>query len=104
MQKILIVEDDATISRLGAKNLTNWGYQVEEVTDFQSILEQIRQFQPHLLLLDITLPFFYGYYWCQEIRKESRLPIIFLSSHDQPMDTVMAINMGADDYVTKPLI
>lgn len=102
MQKILIVEDDATISRLVAKNLTNWGYQVEEATDFQAVLEQIRQFQPHLLLLDITLPFFNGYYWCQEIRKESRLPIIFLSSHDQPMDIVMAINMGADDYVTKP--
>lgn len=102
MQKILIVEDDATISRLVAKNLTTWGYDVEEVTDFQAVLEQIRSFQPHLLLLDITLPFFNGYYWCQEIRKESRLPIIFLSSHDQPMDIVMAINMGADDYVTKP--
>ncbi|CRH85902.1 sigma-54 dependent response regulator [Chlamydia trachomatis] len=102
MQKILIVEDDATISRLVAKNLTTWGYEMEEVTDFQAVLEQIRSFQPHLLLLDITLPFFNGYYWCQEIRKESRLPIIFLSSHDQPMDIVMAINMGADDYVTKP--
>ncbi|MCP1640164.1 DNA-binding response OmpR family regulator [Streptococcus gallinaceus] len=102
MQKILIVEDDATISRLVAKNLITWGYDVEEVTDFQAVLEQIRSFQPHLLLLDITLPFFNGYYRCQEIRKESRLPIIFLSSHDQPMDIVMAINMGADDYVTKP--
>ncbi|HFI0252786.1 TPA: response regulator transcription factor [Streptococcus suis] len=102
MQKILLVEDDKTISQLVAKNLINWGYQVQEVKDFQTVLEQIRDFQPHLILLDIGLPFFNGYYWCQEIRKTSRVPIMFLSSHDQPMDIVMAINMGADDYVTKP--
>ncbi|MFM0855875.1 response regulator transcription factor [Streptococcus suis] len=102
MQKILLVEDDRTISQLVAKNLINWGYQVQEVKDFQTVLDQIRDFQPHLILLDIGLPFFNGYYWCQEIRKTSRVPIMFLSSHDQPMDIVMAINMGADDYVTKP--
>lgn len=102
MQKILIVEDDATISRLVAKNLATWGYEVAEVSDFQAVLDQVRSFEPHLVLLDIGLPFFNGYYWCQEIRKESRLPIIFLSSRDQPMDIVMAINMGADDFVTKP--
>ncbi|HEM3684010.1 TPA: response regulator transcription factor [Streptococcus suis] len=102
MQKIFLVEDDRTISQLVAKNLINWGYQVQEVKDFQMVLEQIRDFQPHLILLDIGLPFFNGYYWCQEIRKTSRVPIMFLSSHDQPMDIVMAINMGADDYVTKP--
>ncbi|HFI0902722.1 response regulator transcription factor [Streptococcus suis] len=102
MQKILLVEDDKTISQLVAKNLINWGYQVQEVRDFQMVLEQMEEFQPHLILLDIGLPFFNGYYWCQEIRKTSRVPIMFLSSHDQPMDIVMAINMGADDYVTKP--
>ncbi|HFH9947363.1 TPA: response regulator transcription factor [Streptococcus suis] len=102
MQKILLVEDDKTISQLVAKKLINWGYQVQEVKDFQTVLDQIRDFQPHLILLDIGLPFFNGYYWCQEIRKTSRVPIMFLSSHDQPMDIVMAINMGADDYVTKP--
>ncbi|HFU4562246.1 TPA: response regulator transcription factor [Streptococcus suis] len=102
MQRILLVEDDKTISQLVAKNLINWGYQVQEVKDFQTVLDQIRDFQPHLILLDIGLPFFNGYYWCQEIRKTSRVPIMFLSSHDQPMDIVMAINMGADDYVTKP--
>ncbi|HEM3725363.1 TPA: response regulator transcription factor [Streptococcus suis] len=102
MQKIFLVEDDRTISQLVAKNLINWGYQVQEVKDFQMVLDQIRDFQPHLILLDIGLPFFNGYYWCQEIRKTSRVPIMFLSSHDQPMDIVMAINMGADDYVTKP--
>lgn len=102
MQKIFLVEDDKTISQLVAKNLTNWGYQVKEVKDFQTILKQIDDFQPHLIILDINLPFFNGYYWCQEIRKTSRVPIMFLSSHDQPMDIVMAINMGADDFVTKP--
>ncbi|AXI67066.1 DNA-binding response regulator [Streptococcus suis] len=102
MQKILLIEDDKTISQLVAKNLRNWGYQVQEVKDFQMVLEQMEEFQPHLILLDIGLPFFNGYYWCQEIRKTSRVPIMFLSSHDQPMDIVMAINMGADDYVTKP--
>lgn len=102
MQKIFLVEDDKTISQLVAKNLTNWGYQVKEVKDFQTILKQIDDFQPHLIILDISLPFFNGYYWCQEIRKTSRVPIMFLSSHDQPMDIVMAINMGADDFVTKP--
>ncbi|HEM3589947.1 TPA: response regulator transcription factor [Streptococcus suis] len=102
MQKIILIEDDKTISQLVAKNLINWGYQVQEVKDFQMVLEQMEEFQPHLILLDIGLPFFNGYYWCQEIRKTSRVPIMFLSSHDQPMDIVMAINMGADDYVTKP--
>ena len=102
MQKIFLVEDDKTISQLVAKNLTNWGYQVQEVKDFQRILKQVDDFQPHLIILDISLPFFNGYYWCQEIRKTSRVPIMFLSSHDQPMDIVMAINMGADDFVTKP--
>lgn len=102
MQNIFLVEDDKTISQLVAKNLTNWGYQVQEVKDFQTILKQIDDFQPHLIILDISLPFFNGYYWCQEIRKTSRVPIMFLSSHDQPMDIVMAINMGADDFVTKP--
>ncbi|HEM2577487.1 TPA: response regulator transcription factor [Streptococcus suis] len=102
MQKILLIEDDKTISQLVAKNLINWGYQVQEVKDFQMVLEQMEEFQPHLILLDIGLPVFNGYYWCQEIRKTSRVPIMFLSSHDQPMDIVMAINMGADDYVTKP--
>ncbi|BDD42152.1 response regulator transcription factor [Streptococcus ruminantium] len=102
MQKILVVEDDRTISQVVAKNLVHWGYQVQEVKDFHTVLEQISNFQPHLIVLDIGLPFFNGYYWCQEIRKTSRVPIMFLSSHDQPMDIVMAINMGADDYVTKP--
>ncbi|HFU4011791.1 TPA: response regulator transcription factor [Streptococcus suis] len=102
MYKILLIEDDQVIRSLLAKNLQNWGYQVEVVEDFQMVLDHMRTFQPHLLVLDIGLPYFNGYYWCQEIRKFSQLPILFLSSHDQPMDIVMAINMGGDDFVTKP--
>lgn len=102
MYKILLIEDDQVIRSLLAKNLQNWGYQVEVVEDFQMVLDHMRTFHPHLLVLDIGLPYFNGYYWCQEIRKFSQLPILFLSSHDQPMDIVMAINMGGDDFVTKP--
>lgn len=102
MQKILLVEDDSIINDLVKKQLINWGYDVTDISDFTKVQEVFSKVLPHLVLLDITLPFFNGFYWCQEIRKTSRVPIIFLSSHDQPMDIVMAINMGADDYVTKP--
>ena len=102
MQKILVIEDDQVISRLVVKHLQTWGYQARAVEDFQTVMEKLEEFQAQLILLDIGLPFFNGYYWCQEIRKRSQVPIIFLSSHDQPMDIVMAINMGGDDYVTKP--
>ncbi|MGT2666707.1 response regulator transcription factor [Streptococcus rifensis] len=102
MHKILLVEDDVTINTLVKKNLEQWGYEVSDITDFTQVLQAFNQTEPHLVLLDLTLPFFNGYYWCQEIRKISKVPIVFLSSHDQAMDIVMAINMGADDYVTKP--
>lgn len=102
MQKILLVEDDQVIRQLLVKNLQQWGYEAQAVTDFQEVVAAVAAFQPHLILLDIGLPFFNGYYWCQEIRKQSQVPILFLSSHDQPMDIVMAINLGGDDYVTKP--
>lgn len=102
MHKILLVEDDVTINNLVKKNLEQWGYEVTDIADFTQVLQAFTQTEPHLVLLDLTLPFFNGYYWCQEIRKISKVPIVFLSSHDQAMDIVMAINMGADDYVTKP--
>jgi hypothetical protein len=102
MNKILIVEDDELIAHLVKKNLEKWGYEATIVIDFNQILQTFSQYKPHLVLMDITLPFFNGYYWTQEIRKVSTIPIIFLSSHDQAMDIVMAINMGADDYLTKP--
>lgn len=102
MNKILIVEDDDLIAGLVEKNLKKWGYETLIVTDFNQVLKVFTDYKPHLVLMDITLPFFNGYYWCQELRKVSTVPIIFLSSHDQAMDIVMAINLGADDFVTKP--
>ena len=82
--------------------LEQWGYQVVAIEDFMQVLTTFVKEEPQLVLMDIGLPLFNGYHWCQEIRKISTVPIMFLSSRDQSMDIVMAINMGADDYVTKP--
>ncbi|HBI56837.1 MAG TPA: DNA-binding response regulator [Firmicutes bacterium] len=102
MYKILIVEDDSTIAALVAENLGQWGYQAQCVSDFNNVSAEFEAVQPHLVLLDIGLPSFNGFYWCREIRKFSNVPIIFLSSHTEKMDIVMAMNMGGDDYITKP--
>ena len=102
MYKILIVEDDATIVDVLRRQLENWGYLVEEAKDFQQITRTFLDFQPHLVLMDISLPFYNGYYWCGEIRKISRVPVIFISSAGDDMNLVMAINMGADDFIAKP--
>lgn len=102
MHKILLVEDDAVIRQQVKKMLEQWGFEVIAVEDFMDVLGLFVASQPHLILMDIGLPFFNGYHWCQEIRKLSKVPIMFLSSRDQAMDIVMAINMGADDFVTKP--
>ncbi|KXT73350.1 Two-component response regulator [Streptococcus sp. DD10] len=102
MHKILLIEDDEIIRQQIKKMLEQWGFEVLIVEDFMDVLGLFARFEPHLILMDIGLPFFNGYHWCQEIRKVSKVPIMFLSSRDQPMDIVMAINMGADDFVTKP--
>lgn len=102
MFKLLIVEDDRTIASLLEENLRQWGFLPSCVTDFNNVLEEFNSAQPHLVLLDIGLPFFNGFFWCSEIRKVSNVPIIFLSSHTEKMDIVMAMNMGGDDYITKP--
>lgn len=102
MHKILLVEDDAVIRHMIKKMLEQWGYHMVAVEDFMEVLSIFAQEEPQLVLMDIGLPLFNGYHWCQEIRKISTVPIMFLSSRDQSMDIVMAINMGADDYVTKP--
>ncbi|MDL2317584.1 response regulator transcription factor [Eubacteriales bacterium OttesenSCG-928-A19] len=99
---ILIVEDDGTIAELLRESLERWGFQAVCVEDFGDVLGTFRRETPHLVLLDISLPRYNGYYWCAEIRKESSVPILFLSSHTENMDVVMAMNMGGDDYVTKP--
>ena len=102
MHKILLVEDDEVIRQQVKKMLEQWGYEVVLVEDFMEVLSIFAKVEPHLVLMDIGLPLFNGYHWCQEIRKVSKVPIMFLSSRDQAMDIVMAINMGGDDFVTKP--
>ena len=102
MNKILLVEDDEVIRQQVKKMLEQWGYEVVLVEDFMEVLSIFVKVEPHLVLMDIGLPLFNGYHWCQEIRKVSKVPIMFLSSRDQAMDIVMAINMGGDDFVTKP--
>ena len=102
LYKILIVEDDETIVG-GLKNhLEKWNYQAECMTDFKDVMGKFVDFEPQLVLLDIVLPFFNGFHWCQEIRKISKVPIIFLSSANDNMNIVMAMNMGGDEFIEKP--
>lgn len=102
MYRILVVEDDAVISEQIAKYLEKWGYEVETVKDFSNVMGQFAVCEPQLVLMDIGLPFYNGYYWCGEIRKVSQVPIIFISSASDNMNVVMAVNMGGDDFVVKP--
>lgn len=102
MYKIFVVEDDPAITQVLERQLTKWGYLVEAARDFQRVLEEFEAFQPHLVLMDISLPFYNGYHWCGEIRKVSEVPILFLSSAGDEMNLIMAINLGADDFVAKP--
>ncbi|MDF2557969.1 MAG: DNA-binding response regulator [Bacillales bacterium] len=102
MYKILIVEDDLIIAKAVKSHIESWGYEAECVTDFKDVLAVFASYNPQLVLLDITLPFFNGYHWCQEIRKVSKTPIIFISSASDNMNIVMAMNMGGDDFIAKP--
>ena len=102
MFRIMIIEDDRIISKTMGDYLTRWNYIVECVSDFKNITEQVMKFDPHLILLDIMLPYFNGFYWCEEIRKFSKVPIIFISSASDNMNIVMAMNMGGDDFIAKP--
>ena len=102
MQKIMIVEDDEIISSTLKKHLEKWNYDVYVIEDFENIMDIFMKEQPALVLLDISLPYYNGYHWCQEIRKVSEVPIIFISSTNENMNIVMAMNMGADDFINKP--
>jgi len=102
MYNILIIEDDMTIANTLKEHLIKWEYHVECVTDFKNIKEQVIEAKPHLILLDIMLPFFNGFYWCSEIRKVTSTPVIFISSAADNMNIVMAMNMGGDDFIAKP--
>lgn len=102
MYRIMIVEDDLTIANAIKEHLGKWDYEVMLVTDFKNITEQFIRFEPQLVLLDVMLPFFNGFYWCNEIRKISKVPIMFISSASDNMNIVMAMNMGGDDFIAKP--
>ena len=102
MYKIFIVEDDKGIADGIASCLGNWGMEGRTVSDFMKVIEEVNEYEPHLIIMDITLPYMGGYHWCQEIRKTSSVPIIFISSATDNMNIIMAINMGADDFIAKP--
>lgn len=102
MYKIFLVEDDQGIRELMAQQIQNWNMQVDCAKDFRNVMAEFAVIQPHLVLLDISLPFMNGYHWCTEIRKVSKVPIIFVSSTADNMNIVMAMNMGADDFIAKP--
>lgn len=102
MYKILIVEDDMMIAKTLSSHLEKWDYEVRYVKDFKNVMNDFLEFEPYLVLMDIILPLFNGFYWCTEIRKIAKTPIVFLSSASDNMNIVMAMNMGGDDFIEKP--
>ncbi len=102
MYRIFMVEDDDTISRMVKKHLEKWDYEVVTAEDFSNVIAEFVKTDPQLVLMDIRLPFYNGYHWCTELRKISKVPVIFLSSVADNMNIVMAVNMGADDFIPKP--
>lgn len=100
--KIMIVEDDPIIRDMVGESLDKWGFTVVKAEDFHQVLQAFIQEKPHLVIMDINLPSFDGFYWCNQIREVSEVPMLFLSSRNTPMDMVMAMNMGGDDYIQKP--
>ena len=100
--RILIIEDDEAIAGAVSRIIESWGLTQRCVRDFRDVLREFTDFDPHLVLLDITLPFFNGYHWCSEIRKISAVPIIFVSSASENMNILMAVDMGGDDFIAKP--
>lgn len=103
MYRILIVEDDASMAQIMKKQIESWGNEARIADDFRNILPAFTAYDPHLVLLDIILPFFNGYHWCSEIRKISTVPVVFLSSASDNMNILMAMNLGADDFLPKPV-
>ncbi len=102
MYRIFIVEDDTDIANAVRKHLEGWGFEARCAEDFRNIAAEITAFAPQLVLMDIGLPFYNGFYWCAEIRKISKVPVVFLSSASDNMNIVMAMDMGGDDFIPKP--
>lgn len=102
MYKILIVEDDPTISSIMKEKLNKWGYEVKLIDDFTGVFNVYASFEPHLVLMDINLPYFDGFYWCAKIRELSNVPIMFISSRGGDEDKIRSMTYGGDDYIEKP--
>ena len=102
MKKILLIEDDIDLARELALSLRKWAFEVELIDKFDDIVKEFIDKKPSLVLMDVNLPFYDGFYWCEKIRELSKVPIIFLSSRDSNMDIIMGMNNGGDDYITKP--
>ncbi|MCR5584429.1 MAG: response regulator transcription factor [Lachnospiraceae bacterium] len=100
--KILIVEDEKGIADGIGKQMKQWGFEAKAISDFHNVMGEFAEYQPHLVIMDIYLPFMSGYHWCSEIRKVSSVPVIFVSSASDNMNIIMAVNMGADDFIAKP--
>ena len=101
--KILIVEDDNDIAEILADELSVWGYDTVCVKDFNNVLDEFKAEKPELVLMDIILPYFNGFYWCQKIREISKVPLMFISSKSEDIDIVQAMQFGGDDYIVKPI-
>lgn len=102
MYRIYIIEDDNIIAGKIKEHMTSWGFEARCASDFRNIMSEFAEYEPHMVLLDISLPFFNGYHWCEEIRRVSRVPVIFLSSASDNMNIIMAMSMGGDDFIAKP--
>lgn len=102
MYRLLIVEDDRGIAQAIREQAEMWELEVRCVRNFRNVTAEFAEFDPHIVLLDIALPFYNGFHWCSEIRKVSKVPIIFISSASDNMNIVMAMNMGGDDFIAKP--
>lgn len=103
MYHILVIEDDCSMAQAMKKQIESWGNQVKLIEDFQNVIPAFVEYDPHLVLVDIMLPFYNGYHWCSEIRRISNVPVIFISSASDNMNIVMAMNMGGDDFIAKPV-
>ena len=102
MYRIFLVEDDDAIASAVAAHISSWGWEARRAGDLTRVLEEFTAYAPHLVLLDIGLPYRNGYHWCSEIRRLSQVPVVFLSSASDNMNIVMAMNMGGDDFIAKP--
>lgn len=103
MYRILIIEDDFSMAQVMKKQIESWGNEVKVIEDFQNVISTFVEYDPHMVLIDIMLPFYNGYHWCSEIRKISNVPVVFISSASDNMNVVMAMNMGGDDFISKPI-